>query len=163
VLTLVVANCGGGNGNPVGQQFRVEGAAMEPILPNGTIVDVLAYGDRVTPKRGDIVVFRAPNSPDRDFVKRIIGLPGDTVAINESSGEVKINGTALNESYILGTTGCAYTCTWTLPEAGTPESSQTCGSDDCYFVLGDNRQNSSDSRQGWLVPTENIIGWVAAK
>ena len=164
------------------QNFKVEGHSMDPSLSDGEylIVNKLTYaqvdlsflnflpffdaGDDSlhylwgAPDRGDVIVFRAPTSPDRDFIKRIIGLPGDTVAINEASSEVKVNGAALKESYILGTTGCTQTCTWTVPKAGTAESRQTCGSNDCYFVLGDNRQNSSDSRQGWLVPKENIVG-----
>ena len=164
------------------QNFKVEGHSMDPSLSDGEylIVNKLTYaqidlgflnflpffdaGDDPlhylwgAPDRGDVIVFRAPTSPDRDFIKRIIGLPGDTVEINESSGEVKVNGAALKEGYILGTTGCTQTCTWTVPKAGTAESRQTCGSHDCYFVLGDNRQNSSDSRQGWLVPKENIVG-----
>jgi signal peptidase I len=164
VLAMVAATtaCGGGGGNRVVQQFRVEGHAMEPALADGAVLDILEYGN-APPKHGDVIVFRAPTNPDRDFVKRIIGLPGDTVEINESSGEVKVNGAALKEPYILGTTGCTQTCTWTVPKAGTPESRQVCGSNDCYFVLGDNRQNSSDSRQGWAVPAENIIGWVEVK
>jgi len=164
------------------QNFKVEGHSMDPSLSDGEylIVNKLTYaqidlsflnflpffdaGDDSlhylwgAPDRGDVIVFRAPTSPDRDFIKRIIGLPGDTVEINEASSEVKVNGAALKESYILGTTGCTQTCTWTVPKAGTAESRQTCGSHDCYFVLGDNRQNSSDSRQGWLVPKENIVG-----
>ena len=164
------------------QNFKVEGHSMDPSLSDGEylIVNKLTYaqinlsflnflpffdaGDHPlhylwgAPDRGDVIVFRAPTSPDRDFIKRIIGLPGDTVQITESSGEVKVNGSPLKESYILGTTGCTQTCTWTVPKADTPEARQTCGSDDCYFVLGDNRQNSSDSRQGWLVPKENIVG-----
>ncbi len=164
------------------QNFKVEGHSMDPSLSDGEylIVNKLTYaqidlsflnflpffdaGDDSlhylwgAPDRGDVIVFRAPTSPDRDFIKRIIGLPGDTVEINEAGGEVKVNGAALKETYILGTTGCTQTCTWTVPKAHTAESRQTCGSDDCYFVLGDNRQNSSDSRQGWLVPKENIVG-----
>ena len=105
-----------------------------------------------------MIVFRAPLTPNRDFIKRIVGLPGDTVEIQETNGEVKVNGQPLTEFYIQGTTGCTQTCTWTVPEAGSEESQKQCGSDKCYFVLGDNRQNSSDSRQGWLVPKENIVG-----
>jgi signal peptidase I len=165
------------------QNFKVEGHSMDPSLADGEylIVNKLTYaqvdlsmfnflpffdaGDDPVhylwgaPDRGDVIVFRAPTSPDRDFIKRIIGLPGDTVEINEDTGQVRVNGAPLSESsYILGTTGCSQTCTWTIPESNTPDSQQMCGSSDCYFVLGDNRQNSSDSRQGWLVPKENIVG-----
>ena len=164
------------------QNFKVEGHSMDPSLADGQylIVNKLTYaqvdlgvfdflpffdaGDDPVhylwgaPDRGDVIVFRAPLSPERDFIKRIVGLPGDTVEITEGSGEVKVNGQPLTEAYIQGTTGCSQTCTWTVPQAGTAESAQQCGSDHCYFVLGDNRQNSSDSRQGWLVPKENIVG-----
>jgi signal peptidase I len=164
------------------QNFRVEGHSMDPSLADGEylIVNKLTYaqldlgfldplpffdaGDDPVhylwgaPDRGDVIVFRAPLTPNRDFIKRIVGLPGDTVEIQETNGEVKVNGQLLTETYIQGTTGCTQTCTWTVPEAGSEESRKQCGSDKCYFVLGDNRQNSSDSRQGWLVPKENIVG-----
>jgi signal peptidase I len=164
------------------QNFRVEGHSMDPSLADGEylIVNKLTYaqldlgfldplpffdaGDDPVhylwgaPSRGDIIVFRAPLTPNRDFIKRIVGLPGDTVEIHESNGEVKVNGQPLTEFYIQGTTGCTQTCTWTVPAAGSEESQRQCGSEKCYFVLGDNRQNSSDSRQGWLVPKENIVG-----
>jgi signal peptidase I len=165
------------------QNFKVEGHSMDPSLADGQylIVNKLTYAqvdlglfdflpffesgdDPVhylwgSPDRGDVIVFRAPLSPERDFIKRIIGKPGDTVEIHESSGEVKVNGQLLKEDYIQGVTGCSSpVCTWTVPEAGTEDSQKGCGSDHCYFVLGDNRQNSSDSRQGWLVPKENIVG-----
>jgi len=164
------------------QNFRVEGHSMDPSLADGEylIVNKLTYAqldlgfldplpffdagdDPVhylwgSPDRGDVIVFRAPLTPNRDFIKRIVGLPGDTVEIQETNGEVKVNGQPLTETYIQGTTGCTQTCTWTVPEAGSEESQNQCGSEKCYFVLGDNRQNSSDSRQGWLVPKENIVG-----
>jgi len=164
------------------QNFRVEGASMQPSLQDGEylIVNKLSYAeidksifnwlpfyeaDRESvnhlwdsPSRGDVIVFRAPTSISRDFIKRIIGLPGDTVTIEEATGKVSINGTELAEPYIQGVTSCNTSCTYTIPKANTPESQADCGSNACYFVLGDNRQNSSDSRQGWLVPEENIIG-----
>lgn len=164
------------------QNFRVEGHSMDPSLADGEylIVNKLTYaqidlsfldplpffdaGDAPvhylwgSPDRGDVIVFRAPLSPNRDFIKRIVGLPGDTVEVQEGTGKVVVNGQQLDEAYIQGTTGCAQSCTWTIPDAGSDESRQQCGSDRCYFVLGDNRQNSSDSRQGWLVPQENIVG-----
>lgn len=165
------------------QNFRVEGASMNPSLENGEylIVNKLAYatidlsmfnwlpffdaGDHPVrhlwgkPSRGDVIVFRAPTSPNRDFIKRIIGLPGDTVEINNSTGQVFINGSPLRETYTQGVTSCPNnTCKWEIPAEGSPQAYSECGSEACYFVLGDNRQNSSDSRQGWLVPEENIIG-----
>ena len=166
------------------QNFKVEGHSMDPSLADGEflIVNKLTYaeidlgmfdflpffdaGDNPvhylwgSPERGDIIVFRAPTSPDRDFIKRIIGLSGDKVEIDQTSGQVKVNETPLTETYIQGTTSCAQSCVWQVPREDTAESRGPtgCGSNACYFVLGDNRQNSSDSRQGWLVPKENIVG-----
>jgi signal peptidase I len=109
-----------------------------------------------------VIVFRAPTSPNRDFIKRIIGLPGDTVLIDSNEGTVQVNGKLLDEPYIQGRTNCTQsttpTCTFNVPPAGSSGARDTCGSDECFFVLGDNRQNSSDSRGGWFVPRENIIG-----
>jgi len=141
--------------------FRVEGAAMLPALQDGDVVEVLDYGSG-SPERGDLVVFQAPTLTEREFVKRIIGLPGETVEIDESTGAVRVSGQALSERYVQGTTSCSQTCIWTVPPTDSPEARTLCGSDRCFFVLGDNRQNSSDSRQGWLVPAENILGYVVA-
>lgn len=152
------------------QNFRVEGASMMPNLDNGEylIVNKLAYaridlsifdwlpffdaGDNpvrhlwAAPARGDVIVFRSPTNLKRDFIKRIIGVPGDTVEIIPETGEVLVNGEVIDEPYVQGRTYCRDFCgPWTVP-AGH------------YFVMGDNRQNSSDSRQGWYVPEENIIG-----
>jgi signal peptidase I len=164
------------------QNFKVEGHSMDPSLADGEylIVNKLTYAqidlsmfdflpffeageDSIrylwgSPDRGDVIVFRAPNSPERDFIKRIIGLPGDTVEINATAGQVIVNGTPLTEGYIQGTTSCSQECKWEIPASNTLASVEKCGSNACYFVLGDNRQNSSDSRQGWLVPKENIVG-----
>ncbi|MDO8611299.1 MAG: signal peptidase I [Dehalococcoidia bacterium] len=152
------------------QNFRVEGQSMQPSLDNGEylIVNKLTYSQIdlsifdwipffdsganpvhhlwATPDRGDVIVFRAPTSPDRDFIKRIIGVPGDVVEVEGTTGTVMVNGESLDEPYIKGKTTCQSACgPWQVPERS-------------YFVMGDNRQNSSDSRQGWFVPEENIIG-----
>ncbi len=165
------------------QNFRVEGASMNPSLENGEylIVNKLSYAELDLsmfnwlpffdagsnpvhhllggPSRGDVIVFAAPTSPSRDFIKRVIGLPGDAVTIDNSSGVVSVNGKRLEEPYIQGTTNCGQqSCTYNIPASGSAAAHEQCGSDDCYFVMGDNRQNSSDSRQGWLVPKENIVG-----
>ncbi len=152
------------------QNFRVEGASMEPSLQDGEylIVNKLAYAqldldlidwlpffsagdDSVhhlwsSPGRGDVVVFRSPTNVNRDFIKRIIGVHGDVVEIDPAGGGVIVNGQKIEERYVRGDTRCSSSCgPWVVPE-------------DAYFVMGDNRQNSSDSRQGWFVPEENIIG-----
>jgi signal peptidase I len=151
----------------VAQNFRVEGPSMEPGLHNGQylLVNKAVYfkldldelskyipfvdgGDNSSrylfhgPQRGDVVVFRYPRDPSRDFIKRIIGVPGDTVAITD--GVVTVNGSALEEPYINGGANS------NLEPKVVPEGS--------YFVLGDNRPNSSDSRNWGFVPEENIIG-----
>jgi len=156
------------------QNFRVEGASMEPTLETGQylLISKITYfhieGTPLAnllpsahqgsidylfggPERGDIVVFRAPTQPDKDFIKRVIGLPGDTVLIK--NGTVYVNGTALNEPYIH------YPATYTYPFDGQPKQIP----DGYYFVLGDNRPNSSDSHLGWNVPVDNLVGraWVS--
>jgi len=152
------------------QNFKVEGASMEPSLDNGEylVVSRLAYaeidlsifdwvpffdaGDNPvhhlwgSPARGDVIVFRSPTNVQRDFIKRIVGVPGDVVEIDQETGAVKVNGQAVDEPYVRGETSCSSSCgPWVVPERS-------------YFVMGDNRRNSSDSRQGWVVPEENIIG-----
>jgi signal peptidase I len=151
----------------VAQNFRVEGPSMEPGLHNGQylLVNKAVYfkldldklskylpfvdgGDNPTrflfhgPERGDVIVFRYPRDPSRDFIKRIIGLPGDTVSI--SNGVVSVNGSALEESYINNGSNSD------MDPKVVPAGS--------YFVMGDNRPNSSDSRTWGFVPEENIIG-----
>jgi signal peptidase I len=111
-----------------------------------------------TPARGDVIVFRSPTNVQRDFIKRIIGVPGDSIEIRPETGEVLVNGQLVDEPYIGGGTTCAQNCKWTVPPANTRRSAVACGAPACYFVMGDNRPNSSDSRQGWLVPEDNIIG-----
>ncbi|HEU4759562.1 MAG TPA: signal peptidase I [Dehalococcoidia bacterium] len=151
------------------QNFRVEGASMQPSLENGEylIVNKLAYAQIDlsmfnwlpfydagaspvhhlwgSPDRGDVIVFRSPTNLNRDFIKRVIGIPGDKLEVRPQSSEVLVNGKVLDEPYTQGATTCVQTCTWTVPA-------------DSFFVMGDNRSNSSDSRQGWFVPEENIIG-----
>jgi signal peptidase I len=156
------------------QNFRVEGASMEPTLNtgqyllinkasyfhvNGTPIDGLVptthqgstdyiFGG---PQRGDVVVFQAPTQPDKDFIKRVIGLPGDTILIK--NGQVMVNGQVLDEPYIH------FPATYTYPFDGQPRQVP----DGNYFVLGDNRPNSSDSHLGWFVPVENLVGkaWIS--
>lgn len=128
------------------QNFRIEGSSMEPTLQEGQylIVNRLSYF-LDEPERGDIIVLHFPNDRSRDFIKRIIGLPGDTVAI--SNGEVRVNGALIDEPYIKDPS--PNNQTWTVPE-------------DSFFVMGDNRRNSSDSRSWSSLPEDDIIGkaWV---
>ena len=103
------------------------------------------------PARGDVVVFRAPTQPDKDFIKRVIGLPGDTILVK--NGQVLVNGVALDEPYIH------FPATYTYPFDGQPRQVPDAN----YFVLGDNRPNSSDSHLGWFVPVDNLVGkaWIS--
>jgi signal peptidase I len=140
-------------------RVRVLGSSMIPTLNNGeyVLISRLAYklGDY---QRGDIIVFRPPMYPDvplwqrlfgppnfgeqyEDYIKRIIGLPGETVRI--ANGTVYINDAPLLESYIA--TPPEYDGEWTVPEGQ-------------LFVLGDNRNNSADSHAWGFLPEENILG-----
>ncbi|MEK9160882.1 MAG: signal peptidase I [Patescibacteria group bacterium] len=132
----------------VAQPFVVRGESMFPTFDNGDylIVDEVSYhlGD---PKRGDVVVFKYPNDPSVFYIKRVIGLPGETIRI--SRGEVtveKVDGSEIiiPEPYVV-TEDATYTLERTLG-AGQ------------YFVMGDNRPKSSDSRVWGPLPEENIMG-----
>ncbi len=129
--------------------FHIEGTPLDRFLPTTRqgSTDYVFGG----PQRGDVVVFRAPTQPDKDFIKRIIGLPGDTILIK--NGHVFVNGAPLDEAYIH------YPATYTYPFDGQPKQIP----DGNYFVLGDNRPNSSDSHLGWVVPVDNLIGkaWIS--
>lgn len=120
----------------VAQSFHVQGRSMEPSLISGErlLVDKLTY--RFSPPRlGDIVVFRYPTDPRRKFIKRVIGLPGDEISIRQ--GTVYRNGVLLQEDYIIGPTLGAYSAP-TFGPVKVPDGH--------FFVLGDNRRNSDDSR-----------------
>ena len=99
------------------------------------------------PRRGEVIVFRYPQDPTRDFVKRVIGLPGETVEIHR--GTVKIDGVALEEPYLVERDLSSLGPTLVPPES--------------YFVIGDNRNGSSDSRHWGPVPLENIVGKVLVR
>ena len=133
--------------NTVTGRFRIEGQSMEPNLHDGQylVINKLSYKFH-PPQRGDVVVFHYPKDPSRDFIKRVIGLPGERVEIR--AGRVFINGRPLYEPYIASP--ATYSGSWTL---GPGE----------YFVLGDNRRNSSDSHNGWLLPRDQIVGkaWLS--
>lgn len=131
------------------QPFIVEGSSMEPSFHNQEImlVDKISYRFKA-PQRGDVVIFKAPKSPGDDYIKRIIAVPGETVQITK--GKVFINGMLLDENYL--SPGQA-------TDSGTSMVvfSKTLQTNE-YFVLGDNRNNSSDSRMWGIMPKNNIIG-----
>jgi signal peptidase I len=125
------------------QNFRIEGQSMEGNLHDGQflIVNKLVYYLH-PPERGDVVVFHSPDSPNKDFIKRVIGLPGEEVEL--VNGLVYVDGVALRETYIHGPNQRS----WGPELVGEFE----------YFVLGDNRGNSSDSRSWGMLDGNAIIG-----
>ena len=139
----------------VGQRTEVDGSSMEPTLTNGDnlIVDKLSYRFR-DPQRFDIIVFPYKHKEKTYYIKRIIGLPGETVQIDER-GDIYINGEILSESY-----GREIIKAENIGLAAEPI---VLGEDE-YFVMGDNRNNSTDSRfpQVGNIKREDIIGraWV---
>lgn len=122
-------------------RYRIDGSSMNPTLHNGQyllINNISYFLDE--PDRGDIIVFEHPNQ-DLNLIKRVIGISGDRVEIRE--GEVRVNGVLLSEPYILEAPN--YSGTWDVAEGE-------------FFVLGDNRRNSSDSHSWNGLPEENILG-----
>lgn len=131
--------------------FQIAGDAMHPTLQDNEyyIADIRsAKSGNVS--SGDMVVFRAPKDPDKDYVKRIIGVPGDKVMIKD--GDVFLNSQLLEEKYSNGA------ITYTGAFIGDGEE-RTVPKDN-YFVLGDNRPYSSDSREWGFVPKENLVGKI---
>ena len=133
------------------QPVKVEGTSMLPRLHDGEriFVNKLIYYDeyRWAPKieRGDIVVFWFPEDPSKSYIKRVIGLPNDTIEIHD--GVVRVNGQDVEEHYLD-------------PRLNVTHRSvaQTVVKNNYYFVMGDNRDNSSDSRFWGLVPKKYIYG-----
>lgn len=129
----------------------VDGNSMNPTLENGQrlITSNLFY----TPKYGDIIIFQNPEAKNKKvLVKRVIATEGQTVAIDFDKGEVKVDGEVLDEPYIKELT--SYRADFFQNEVTVPEG--------CVFVMGDNRNNSTDSRSNLvgMVPEDTIIGKV---
>lgn len=133
------------------QPHQVKGNSMYPNFLNGEylLTDKITYRLQ-EPKRGEVIVFVAPKNEDYEYIKRIIGLPGESIKIEE--GVVFIDGKKLEEKYLpedVKTRSGSFLKegqTFSIPE------------EDQYFVIGDNRDHSSDSREWGTVPRENIIG-----
>jgi signal peptidase I len=125
------------------QNSVVYDVSMQPTLIAGQRLIVIkpVYNFK-EPERGDIIIVRPPSEPKKEFVKRLIGLPGDTVEVN--SGTVYVDKVPLEESYIKEKPR------YTMAPFKVPENN--------YFVLGDNRNNSSDSHLGWTVTRDKIVG-----
>lgn len=132
----------------VAQPFIVDGASMDPTFDTGEylIVEELTYHFK-TPERGSVLVFKYPPNPRKSFIKRVIGLPGETVSI--SDGEVTIinpeypDGFRLDEPYVKWTKG---------------DTLDYVVGENEYFVMGDNRRASADSRIWGPVPEANLVG-----
>jgi len=133
----------------VGQATRVEGQSMEPNLhtEQRLVVEKLSYRFH-GPQRFDIVVIRVPSQGDALLIKRVIGLPGETVEFRE--GQVYIDGELLDEPYVRQTTRMGRTGKVVVPPLHV-------------FVMGDNRNHSNDSRSFGPVPIDNIVGraWLS--
>lgn len=137
------------------QPHQVKGASMQPNFHDGEYIltDKISYRFS-NPQRGDVIIFKSPTDQEVDFIKRIIGLPGEKVKI--SDGKIIIfnnehkDGFVLNEAY--ATNG---------PTSGgqdAPQNTEVSIGSDQYFVLGDNRIESFDSRSWGMLPKGNIIG-----
>jgi signal peptidase I len=128
--------------NAVSARVRVDGFSMRPTLEDGEflLVNKLSYffGDV---KRGDIIVFHFPLNPEEELIKRVIGLPGDHIVVQNN--QVFVNDQLLNEPYIAQAP--LYYGDWVVAE-------------DHLFVLGDNRNNSNDSKDWGMLPEENVVG-----
>ena len=154
------------------QNFQVQGPSMQPTLNEGAyvLVNKLVYlrfqpkeligllpfvdveeEDSVfafhAPRRGEVIIFRYPRDITRDFVKRVVGVPGDTVELKQ--GQLYVNDVLIDEPYI------------TSPDSRNVE--RLLVPENAYYVLGDNRRVSNDSRDWGPVPTDNIVGraWVS--
>jgi signal peptidase I len=139
--------------------FNVDGQSMYPNFHNGeyVITNLVGFEDFKiyhanfgTLKLGDVVVFIAPPDPSKDYIKRVIGVPGDKVMLKD--GDVYLNGKLLNESSFLSSDVKTY------EGAFLTEGQIVTVPANSYFVLGDNRPESSDSRTWGFVPKENIVG-----
>lgn len=139
----------------VAQPFIVSGASMEETFATGEylIVDQVTYHFE-DPLRGDVVIFRYPRDPSKFFIKRVIGLPGETVVVTDTEVTILNNkhpeGIALDEPYIKSM------------HNGDVEIRTELGEHE-YFVMGDNRDASSDSRAWGALPEENIVGRAFAR
>ena len=125
------------------QSYRVQGISMQPGLHSDeyVLVNKIAYIFH-QPDRGDIIVFHYPLDTTQDFIKRVIGLPGDTITVN--SNTVWVDGVKLNEPYVSAEAN-SEGMTWKVPPGN-------------YFVMGDNRPYSDDSRSWGYVPQSDLVG-----
>jgi signal peptidase I len=129
--------------NAVTARIRVDGSSMEPTLHHGQFVMVNKLAYRIgEPSRGDVIVFHYPVDPQQEYIKRVIGLPGDRVEVIDK--KVFVNDLLIQEPYIAAAPNYG-PGSWVVPE-------------NALFVLGDNRNNSSDSHTWGTVPLEYVVG-----
>ncbi len=128
--------------NAMSARVRVDGSSMLPTLENGefVLVSKMSYHFGKV-DRGDIIVFHFPMNPDEELIKRVIGLPGDHISVQ--AGVVSVNEQVINEPYIANAP--SYSGEWDVLEGQ-------------LFVLGDNRNNSNDSKDWGLLPFEKVVG-----
>lgn len=128
--------------------YRIPSTSMEPTLLPGDFILSSSYAySSMSPRRGDLVTFKYPRQPDQTYVKRIIGIPGDVVEVRNH--ELFVNGKQQSEAYAQHQNRSYRT-----------RSGRWSVSDDHYFVMGDNRDNSADSRVWGLLPRDHIFGRV---
>jgi signal peptidase I len=129
--------------NAISARIRVESISMQPTLVANDFVIVNKMAYKIgAPGRGDVIIFHYPPDPNREpYIKRVIGLPGETVRV--ANGTVLVNNIPLDEPYISAPP--SYNGEWKVP-------------DNSLFVLGDNRNSSSDSHSWGFVPLPNVIG-----
>jgi signal peptidase I len=129
------------------ESFDIDGPCMQPNFYTGqrVLVNKVVYRFR-EPQRGDVIIFQSPNSQQGDLIKRIIGLPGESVEIADGRVYIHKDGQVfpLDEPYV--------------PEPARNDYKGSIIPENTYFVLGDNRNYSDDSRGGWVVPRQNIVG-----
>ncbi len=125
------------------QPVKVEGVAVEPGLKHGDRIFIARSYDRID--RGDIVIFYYPADQSKSYIKRVVGLPNDRVEVRE--GRVLINGESLPEPYVVAE-----------KNQSMRSSEEIKLAEDSYYVLGDNRDNSSDSRSWGPLPKHFIYG-----
>ncbi len=134
---------------PGGQYYQMPGPGMQPTIGGERYVAVDGYGSS-KPQRGDIIAFYRPESGNLVFIKRVIAIPGDTIDITATS--VILNGVTLHEPYIKDSHG--------LPNNFAARVTHVTLAAGQYFVMGDNRMDSSDSRFYGPILLQNIIGKV---
>lgn len=135
----------------IARPFQVSGESMYPTFKNNEYILTNLIGLKLGEiKRGDVVVFQSPTDPDKDFIKRVMAVPGDTIAVTE--GFVYVNGQKVDESKYLSIDVRTY------PGAFMSDGQTLIVPEGKVIVMGDNRNNSSDSREWGLLDQSDVIG-----